>query len=267
MSKSFCMRLRQTVFSWSMLACVLVGMVMLMWFSVTNWLQYNRYIGDISFSEMCGNFLESIFNSHARSGYNLFAPVFAVLPASTLFCDDYNSGYLKSILIRANKNKYICETILCASIAGGLAVMLPDLIASVVFWVYGQPNLPTQYGTFVDESVFAEIQYVWDGRLVALLWLLSAFLCGAVWGTAGLCISAYLPNRYVALAAPFAIYYGAHLLLYRTGSLVVLSPVNMVQPIAAFLPNLAYPYLYHTILLTAIVVIYCGAVRRRLANV
>lgn len=267
MRKSLGLRLRQTIFSWSMLSCLVVGLIMLLWFSVTNWLQFNRHIGSISFSEMCGNFLECIYNSHARSGFGLFMPVFAVLPASTIFCDDYNSGYIKSILLRGKKNGYLRETILCATVAGGLAVMLPDLIASIVFMIWGEPNYPTQYGTVVDESVFAGIQYVWDGRLVAILWLLSAFLSGAAWANIGLCISAFIPNRYVTLAAPFAIYYGAHLLLYRSGELLVLSPVNMVQPIAAFIPNLAYPYLYDIVLFSITVLIYYGAARRRLCDV
>lgn len=144
--------------------------------------------------------------------------------------------------------------------------MLPDLIASIVFMIWGEPNYPTQYGTVVDESVFAGIQYVWDGRLVAILWLISAFLCGVTWANIGLCISAFIPNRYVTLAAPFAIYYGAHLLLYRSGELLVLSPVNMVQPIEV-VPNLAYPYLYNIVLFSITVLIYYGAARRRLCDV
>ena len=70
----------------------------------------------------------------------------------------------------------------------------------------------------------------------------------------------------MTLAAPFAIYYGAHLLLYRSGELLVLSPVNMVQPID-IIPNIAYPYLYNIVLLSIAVLIYYGAARRRLCDV
>jgi len=54
-------------------------------------------------------FLNEIFVTDATSGFGLFAPILAVLPATTLFCDDYNSGYIKPILSRIEKKRYIKE--------------------------------------------------------------------------------------------------------------------------------------------------------------
>lgn len=63
------------------------------------------------------------------------------------------------------------------------------------------------YQTFLDEGIFANIQFIWGGLLVVFLLLLLSFLFGAVWSNIGLCISAFIPNKYIALATPFALYF------------------------------------------------------------
>lgn len=180
MSKSFCYRLYQTTLSWNVLFGTLVGLIILMWFSVANWIQYRQFAGDIPYAAMCGEFIDAIYNSHARSGFNLFAPILAVLPGACLFCNDYNSGYLNSILIRSSKRRYIRDTILCCSLSGGLAVFLPELISSTIFMCVGEPHLPSEYENFLDQSIFADLQYIWEGRYVVFLFLLFSFLFGMV---------------------------------------------------------------------------------------
>ncbi len=265
MRKSFGLRLQSKIFSISMVMSIVAGFILLMWFSVTNWFQYNRLIGEASFSKMCGDFVNEVITAHARSGFNLFAPIFAVLPCTTIFCDDYNSGYIKSILLRSSKRKYIAECIGCCSISGGLAVLLPDLLCSCAFMIAAEPHLPDKYGTSL--ALYSAIEYIWDGRLVILLFLFFSFLFGVVWANIGLCISAYATNRYVTLATPFALYYGIHLVLQRTDVLAILSPVNMIQPRYTGFPNLLFPLIYQLILLCGAVFIFYRRVNRRLINV
>jgi hypothetical protein len=87
-----------------MLVSICIGIFLLTWNHVFNLVIYNLSVGSLSFKEMGSIFLDDIYNSHARSGFDLFAPILAVLPATTLFCEDYNSGYIKSILSRAEKS-------------------------------------------------------------------------------------------------------------------------------------------------------------------
>ncbi len=271
MSKSLRVRLKETIFSSSMYASVLIGLFLLMWSFIFNLVIYNLSVGPLTIKEMASTFLNDIYVSHARSGFDLFAPILAVLPATTLFCEDYNSGYIKAILFRTNKRKYSYETLLCSSIAGGLAVLLPSLISSLFFVIIGEPNLAENlrhgYSTIFDESFFASIQFVWGGGLVVIILLVLAFIFGAVWSNIGLCISAVIPNRYIALAAPFALYFAIHLLLYRINSLLFLSPVNMLMPIVNFLPNIIYPFAYQGVLLFITFVLFPKFVGRRCENV
>ena len=271
MKRSLYLRLRSAVFSPGMLASVMAGVILLMWFSVNTRLNMRRIIGPVPLFDTDEYFLNSIYNSHAMSGFDLFAPILAVLPASTLFCGDYNSGYVKEILLRTDRKRYMRETVICSTIAGGLGVFLPSLITSAVFIAGGRPmlqeNLMPGEVTLLDGTPFAGMQFIWNGGLVVVILLVLAFLFGAVWSNIGLCISAFSPNRYVSLAAPFAVYYGLHLFCYRMGSLIVFSPVNTLMPMVDFLPGIGYLFIYQGILLTVSIVLFHEAAGRRLRDV
>ncbi len=254
-----------------MLISVCVGVLLLSWHMIANYIFYILYVGPVSLNEMGSMFLNEIYSSHARTGFDLFAPILAVLPASTLFCDDYSSGYLKSILGRVDQNRYIRETVICSSISGGLAVFLPSLITSVFYIIIGSPNTPEMLSqgqtTFLDESIFASIQFVWGGGLVVLLLLVLAFLFGALWANVGLWVSSVIPNRYMTLAGPFVLYFALHLIFYRVGFLLVLSPVSMLMPVVTFISNLAYPFVYQILLSFLVISLFKGKVGRRIADV
>lgn len=242
-------------------------------FRVVNLVSYNmKYGAALHFKDIGTVFLDDIAVSHSLSGYDLFAAILAVLPAAAAFCDDYNSGYIKSILSRASKRQYIRETFFCSSIAGGLAVFLPCFLSGVFFLMNGKLDTLENrnswgYSTAFDETVYAGIQYVWGGLLLALMLLALAFLFGAIWSDVGLLVSVLLPNKYLALAAPFALYFSIHLIFYRTGFLLMLSPVNMLMPDTVFIPFVLYPLFYEVLLLGLVCVLFFILAKRRLWDV
>ena len=86
-----------------MAVSVCVGMWFLMWGRAANLISYNAsYDAALTFRDIGSIFLDDIAVSHSLSGYDLFAPILAVLPAAALFCEDYNSGYVKSIMNSRN---------------------------------------------------------------------------------------------------------------------------------------------------------------------
>lgn len=254
-----------------MMVSICLGVILLLWFHLFTWIKYNVLIGPLSLKEMGSVYLDDIYCAYARGGYELFAPILAVLPAATLFCDDYNSGYLKSILGRAERNRYIKETIICSSVSGGLAVFLPSLLACFFYMVNGEPNtiegMKNGYSTVFDESVYSQLQYIGGGVVLVLLFLVLAFVFGAIWSNVGLCASLLIPNRYIAVAIPFAFYFTCHLVFYRIGSLLVFSPANMLMPAATFIPNSQYPFIYQLVLYCIITVITEWLMKRRLRDV
>ena len=137
-----------------MLISVLLGLGILLKFHIVHYISYCIRFEPVSFSDVGSTYLNEIAQMHAASGFDLFAPILAVLPATTLFCEDYNSGYIKSILWRTEKRRYIFETVLCSSVAGGLAVFLPTFIANMLIVISFQQNtVETKLGyeNFLDE--------------------------------------------------------------------------------------------------------------------
>lgn len=273
MNGSLSRRLKKSIFSPAMLVSVLAGCWFLMWSRVATLISYNvRYGEALTFRDIGAVFLDDIANSHSLSGYDLFAPILAVLPAAATFCDDYNSGYIKSILCRVQKSRYIRETYFCSSIAGGLAVFLPCFLSGLFYLANGKLDTLANvdgwgYSTSFDETVYAGMQYVWGGLLLALMLMVLAFLFGAVWSGTGLLVSVLCPNKYLALAAPFALYFSMHLIFYRIGFLLVLSPVNMLMPNTTFIPFTLYPLLYEVLLLGLVRTLFFALAKRRLRDV
>ena len=182
MSKSLRFRLRAAIFSWPMLASIIVGVFLLLWNQIYYWILYCISYEPIPLSAMCTTFLDSIFRANDLGGFGIFATILAVLPASTLFCEDYNSGYCKAILCRVERKRYLRETLLCSGISGGLAVFLPVLLSDIVWIINGEPNTGEQMGinyfTVFDGTVYGELQFVWNGFFLVLFLLCWPF-CSA----------------------------------------------------------------------------------------
>lgn len=104
MSKSLRFRLRAAIFSWPMLASIIVGVFLLLWNQIYYWILYCISYEPIPLSAMCTTFLDSIFRANDLGGFGIFATILAVLPASTLFCEDYNSGYCRRFCVGWNEN-------------------------------------------------------------------------------------------------------------------------------------------------------------------
>lgn len=259
------------IFSSSMMISIFVGLMILMRFRIQNFIGYNLNVGASTLKDMGTIFLDDIFMAHTRNGFSLFSPILAVIPATTIFCEDYNSGYIKFVLGREDKKKYIKETWLCSTISGGLAIFSPCLLTDIFLLFNGKLNTKENkiqgYSTVFDETVYSNIQYIWGGILLAVLLLLLSFLFGALWSNVGLLISAVIPNKYIALALPFAIYFVLHLLFYKSNFLLVFSPANMLMPSATFIPYKAYPFIYQIALLCGVRFFYDKAMERRLRDV
>ena len=128
-------------------------------------------------------------------------------------------------------------------------------------------NMIQGYSTVFDETVYADIQYVWGGIGLAILLLLLSFLFGALWSNIGLLVSAVVPNKYAALVMPFAIYFTVHLLLYKSDIFLVFSPANMLMPSTTFIPYKAYPFVYQIALIGMVNLAYRRIMEGRLENV
>ena len=92
---------------------------------------------------------------------------------------------------------------------------------------------------------------------------LYGFVFGMVWSSIGMMFAAMIPNRYVALGLPVAIFYGANVVLNAL-NLTKFSPVNMI--LLDIQDSQAFVLIYQFVLLVVSGVIYILVGNRRLKN-
>lgn len=142
----------------------------------------------------------------ALSGYLHFACFFPVLAFSFSFLEELNSGYLKSILMRMSKKRYIRQKVFFTALSGGVCSVIPWVIIFGVICLIGQATDPAVEMRTFSDTAWQPYLYVWGGKFIFLCRLLIIFVFGCTWSCVGLMVSMLWPNRYVTALGPFIIY-------------------------------------------------------------
>lgn len=210
------------------------------------------------------SYLYYINGVHTFGSFDLFAPVIAAAPCSAAFYNDFGSGYCKFILPRTSRIKYLLSKVFICGITGGLAVFLPNFILFVYLLTFGKPHSSDM--NILQGSILGGIEYANNGLNVIMILLLLSFLFGSAWSLIGLTVSAFIPNKYVALVAPFMIYFAMSTTLSLTDDSLVFSPINMLYPNYSQIPSVSFCFIYQLILIVMSAVIFIIRAYRRLKD-
>lgn len=161
----------------------------------------------------------------ALSGFTPFAAIFPMLVYSTMFCEEYNSGYIKQIVLRIGGRRYLLSRILATAVSGAATLGVSMFLLSAFLLAIGVPS--TKENAYMFKSlIWGPYVDIAGGALVLLAKTVLASLFGAVWALVALWISTIMPNRYVTLIAPFAIYQALWILLQ---SLPHINPLRLLR--------------------------------------
>lgn len=144
------------------------------------------------------------FNSFSFGGVfsEYFATIMAAIPFGTNYCQETEGGMCIYKISRCGKNAYARSKFLAASILGGTTLSLGGLIFILALAAYLPLVTPEQI--FETSWVpFSQALTIGNGWPYFAIVLCVSFLGGALWGSVGLCTSAYFPSRYAAVCAPF----------------------------------------------------------------
>lgn len=262
-------RFRNTAISLQMLFSIFLGCFMLIYPNLNSIKAAINIKNDYSPLD-----LDLIYHSHAGGCFDLFAPFIAVLPTSVTLCDEINNGFSNTILLRTSRKKYYLEHITISGLAGGIALSFPTAFVSVFFVLVGQPFYPKNeiinigvLTSVFQNTIFEHIQSWRGGIGVLIILTIFSFLFGAIWSTISLCIGALSKKRFLAISAPFAIYFLLFLLCYRIPSLLIISPVNLLMPDLSTIPSIQFVFTYLGIFYMSIVVLCFYSMKRGLSNV
>ncbi len=178
----------------------IVGIVLLnfaaMW--ETLWLEIPADTGFIDFAY--------VMSYVVNLSYFVYLYVFlASVPYVTSFCGDQNCQYIKPMVVRCGVRRYCVSKILGCALSAYLVIMVGLLLTSgLVLLRYPMFN---GYSYDLLTPPFNELAH----GPVPMLYFIFQYSClgmnGALWAVVGLTVSAWLPNRFVALASPLFFYY------------------------------------------------------------
>lgn len=252
--------IKNQIFSVGMLLSVSLGLVLLIEPQVG---YFSLYFSGSLLNKT--DYMSFLFSALALGGYLIFTPIITVLPDAFRFCEEYNSGYLRLMLVRSDdRKKYIANRLISNAICSGVATCAPLTAFALIMLLVCKPFVPDGHSSspFYD-TIFEPYESIGGGLLVVGMIILLAFLFGVVWGVIGTALSAAIPNRYVALCGPFVLFYLLHLL---TGALDMpeFSPTNTILP--DILPSFSFLFVYQGVLLALGTAAFVVFVKRRLSE-
>ena len=185
----------------------------------------------------------------------------------TAFLNDYRSDYYRSSVIRSGRRNYTLSKFLACVITGGLTLFLGALffvlILSLKYPFISQETVD-QYshaaGIYFGGELIRDGYYFGFYAVFGLL----AFLFGALWSAVGICVSAFITDRYVASFSPYVIWYTLRGLLpgkFRTE--VVFRGNYNVGGVGG---SILFAVVYFGLVIAAMGVIFCVRAGRRCEN-
>lgn len=252
--------INKTVFSFNTCLAVLVGLIFLIEPQIA-------YIKASMFDSLSGkdNYINFLFTSLALGGYLIFTPLITALPCVTSFCEEYNSGFYKYILVRVSRKKYLLSRLVSNAVAGGVTTAIPMLIMfglSIVLCVpYTKEHLESGIYTPIHGTILEPFELPRGGIYFSVIIVVLSFVFGVVWSTVGLAVSSIITNRYVALCAPFVIFFAMHL-FFSGIKLEEFSPVNTILP--DILSSFGFLIAYQLTMLIIPIIVFLIIAGRRL---
>lgn len=170
----------------------------------------------------------------ARLGLmSLVVPLIAALPFADSIAIDRSSGYIRPVLIRSQRHRYVGAKFIANALAGGIVVVLPHLVsyavASAIF-----PEGLMDYETFRQQRMIVTGPlsefYKTDPSLYIWFVILLSFLFGIVYASIGMFVALFTDNRYIALASPFIFYMVASFAIASIGGFEGWMPTATFTP-------------------------------------
>ncbi len=146
------------------------------------------------------------FNAVSFGGVfsNYFMTILAAIPFAASYSIEQNSRFFYYKISRCKRTDYYISKIGVAALYGGMATLLGSLLFILALSTYMPLVTPAKLLEMTPLPYYDAL-VVGNGKLYFAIVLFLAFLSGALWGSTGMCASAFIPNPYVAVCSPFII--------------------------------------------------------------
>lgn len=131
-------------------------------------------------------------------------PILVAISYSDSYLEDLNSGFLKNILARCSKRKYLQSKFLANFIISGITVSIPLLINLLILITTQSSIKPEKMSTttLLNGSLNLDM-YLNHPMLYTLMWIFIFFIFAGVISSIALSFSIVIRNKFIVLIAPF----------------------------------------------------------------
>lgn len=161
-------------------------------------------------------------------------PILAVLPFGMSFYWDRKNGYIKNIVTRIEKKKYLLSKFIAVFLSAGTALVLPLLLNFMLTagWLPAlQPECSTGDYPIFANSMWSELFYT-KPLLYVILFLVIDFILAGSLAIIALAAVYWLDNVFVVLLSPFLVYWIADttIITYFGEILIQYNPRFLAMP-------------------------------------
>lgn len=165
---------------------------------------------------------EDMLNDASLSSYNvaiqgahgflsMFAPIIVAFASVPVFCDEYNSGNARFIILRTNKRKYRVSKYLSSSICGGMVLWCGFCIYIVSSYIFFPDisNYSLEIKNTFEESIKQSYpNFVQYGYWYVLLRIsIEIFFYGVMTTIPSIILTSFVKNKYIIICLPFFLKY------------------------------------------------------------
>lgn len=191
--------------------------------------------------------------------------IFGALPFTANFADEWNNSVTTACIVRRGVRRYAFANVLFCAITTLLTVFIGMSLFTAgysLFYPYykadGNP-LPPVYGFFLTT------------KFPAMYTLVRVFVFGAscaMWSVMGLALSAFFPNKYIAISAPFVASYVVERIAMKLPEMFNLWHISLSYPIPNSNPVAVFFYAIglFALIIAAFGFVFAAVVKRRVQN-
>jgi len=153
----------------------------------------------------------SVYFLNLLMGLSMFKKVLAILaavPFVVSFCNDWNTQYIRFVVFRSGLKRYAWSKITVCFLSSFIATFFGLLLFLFFLGIFLPifPVDPLIRGDIVN-TPFGELSVGSFSILYPIARIFVFALGNSFWVVCGLALTAYLPNRFVALLSPFIFSY------------------------------------------------------------
>lgn len=150
-----------------------------------------------------------LFNINMYTGiFSIIFPLLGSIAYSDAYVEDIKSGFIKNIITKYDKSKYLITRFFVNFIIGGICVSLP-LVVNLVAYLLLIPSIEPNifFGTnIVSGHGFLPNLYFTYPIVYIFLRIAIFFMYGGAFASVGLAFGVLVKNRYVVVIIPFISY-------------------------------------------------------------